>query len=127
MKKVVLGLSALLLSTAGAFAMDPATESVINGAKVYTTPQGMTLYTFDKDGLGNSTCTTNPCSTNWLPFTAPVGAIADGDDWTLVARADGTKMWAHHGKPLYTYVQDKKPGDVSGEGVSTDWHVATPD
>jgi predicted lipoprotein with Yx(FWY)xxD motif len=42
---------------------------------------------------------------------------------TLVARKDGPKQWAFDGKPLYTFVQDKKPGQVKGDGFNNVWHV----
>lgn len=28
--------------------------------------------------------------------------------------------------PLYYWVKDKKPGDVTGDGVNGVWHVAKP-
>jgi predicted lipoprotein with Yx(FWY)xxD motif len=30
------------------------------------------------------------------------------------------------GKPLYTSVKDKNPGDATGDGVNNAWHVASP-
>ena len=33
-------------------------------------------------------------------------------------------MWAYDGHPLYTFVEDKAPGDVKGEGKGGVWHVA---
>jgi hypothetical protein len=30
------------------------------------------------------------------------------------------------GKPLYTWVEDAKVGDVTGDGVDQVWHVAVP-
>lgn len=126
MRIISFGVATLLLSAVGAFAMDPVLETVVNGAKIYTDPKGMTLYTYDKDGVSATTCY-GQCSTTWIPFAAPAGTVTSGDEWTLVDRTDGTKMWAHHGKPLYTYLDDKKRGDTLGEGKSPDWHVATPD
>ena|ERR1700712_1517883 len=126
MKLFVFGAAALLIGTVNAFAMDPVHETVIGGAKVYTDPKGMTLYTYEKDDVGTTTCY-GPCAASWMPFTAVTGAVSHDDEWTLVHRTDGTKMGAHHGKPLYTYVDDKTPGDTLGKGKSPDWHVATPD
>lgn len=34
-------------------------------------------------------------------------------------------QWADDGKPLYTYVDDKKPGDVTGDGKNEVWHAVT--
>jgi len=56
---------------------------------------------------------------------APVNAHASGD-WTVVARDDGSKQWAYKGKPLYTWVKDAKPGDVTGDGVNNVWRIAQP-
>ena len=84
--------------------------------------KGMTLYTFDKDTAGKSTCN-GPCATNWPPLMVPAGAKADGD-WSVVARDDGGKQWAFKGKPLYTWSKDTKPGDKTGDGVGGFWHTA---
>jgi predicted lipoprotein with Yx(FWY)xxD motif len=32
-------------------------------------------------------------------------------------------QWADEGKPLYTFIQDKKPGDVTGDNMKGAWHV----
>lgn len=85
----------------------------------------MTLYTYDKDSEGQSACS-GQCAKNWPPLAAAQGAQASGD-WSLVAREDGTQQWAYYGKPLYTFIQDKKPGDKNGDGKMGAWHVAQPD
>jgi predicted lipoprotein with Yx(FWY)xxD motif len=36
--------------------------------------------------------------------------------WTVVVGMDGSKMWAYKGHPLYTFIEDKKPGQVTGDG-----------
>jgi predicted lipoprotein with Yx(FWY)xxD motif len=41
----------------------------------------------------------------------------------LIKRDDGTMQWADEGKPLYLFAQDKKPGDVKGDGKNGVWHV----
>ena len=33
------------------------------------------------------------------------------------------KMWAYQGQPLYYWIKDKKPGDTTGDGVGSVWHV----
>ena len=57
---------------------------------------------------------------------AAADAKAEGE-WTVVERSDGSKMWAYEGKPLYTYADDKKAGDMTGEGKGGVWHVAKAD
>jgi len=92
---------------------------------VYTDANGMTLYTFDKDEKGKSNCY-DKCAANWPPLKAEAGAKAV-DEWSVVDRTDGTKMWAYDGKPVYTFVKDKKAGDTTGEGVAGAWHVVKAD
>ena len=119
---------AILASTAlaafsAAAADAPATP--MNGMLVG--PNQMTLYVFDRDtaGSGKSACN-GGCATNWPPLMAPKDAKAMGD-WTVVTRDDGATMWAYKGKPLYTFIQDKKAGDVVGDGFAGGtWHIAKP-
>ena len=87
---------------------------------------GMTLYTYDKDtaGSGKSVCN-GPCATSWPPLSASATDKPTGD-YTVVTRDDGTKQWAYKGKPLYLWVNDKKPGDKTGDGVGGVWKIAKP-
>ena len=87
----------------------------------------MTLYIFDKDKKGETTSAcTGKCIAAWPPFVAPAGAKAMGK-WTTVDVTDkdgkAEKMWAYDGMPLYYWVKDKKPGDTTGDGVGSVWHV----
>ena len=34
--------------------------------------------------------------------------------WSVVTRPDGVRQWAYRNFPLYTYVDDKNPGDANG-------------
>jgi predicted lipoprotein with Yx(FWY)xxD motif len=86
---------------------------------------GMTLYTYDEDADGKSACN-GQCAQNWPPLMAEAGAKAEGE-WSLVTRDDGSMQWAYDGKPLYTFVMDKKAGDVTGDGKMGVWHVAKPE
>ncbi|MFQ5956127.1 MAG: hypothetical protein ACE5JZ_13765 [Kiloniellales bacterium] len=92
--------------------------------RVFADEKGMTLYTFDKDEMGMSNCY-GECAEYWPPLMASDDAMAVGD-FTIVTRKDGSKQWAVNGKPLYTWVQDTKPGDVTGDGFKDVWHVAVP-
>src|SRR5918992_1630781 len=77
---------------------------------IMTTPEGMTVYTFDQDIAGTSTCY-GDCAEEWPPVTAAADAQPFGE-MTIVERTDGTRQWAYDGKPLYLYHDDKAPGDV---------------
>ncbi|AYF89426.1 hypothetical protein SA496_25465 [Pseudomonas sp. JS3066] len=87
--------------------------------------KGMTLYTYDKDSDGKSACN-GQCAQNWPPLMADASAKAEGE-WSVVKRDDGSMQWAYDGKPLYTFVMDKKAGDVTGDGKMGVWHVAKPE
>lgn len=109
----------LLLSTTASGADAPLKAS--NG--VLVDAAGMTVYTYDKDeaGSGKSSCVA-ACAKNWPPVKA------DGSPrppYSVITRADGSKQLAHGGKPLYTFVKDKKAGDKTGDGVGGAWHVVS--
>ena len=89
-------------------------------------PNGMSLYTFDRDaaGSGKSVCN-GPCATNWPPLMAGADASASGD-WTVVVRDDGSRQWAYRGKPVYYWVRDTKPGDRTGDGFNNAWRLVRP-
>ena len=114
--KALLVTAALTLPTL-AFAADPAMMK--DGMMV--DHKGMTLYTFDKDSGGKSMCN-GDCAKNWPPMMAPAGATADGK-WSVIKRDDGTSQYAYDGKPLYTFVKDKAPGDMTGDKMKDVWHV----
>ena len=102
---------------------DGAIKSVQTSAgEVLTDAKGMTLYTFDKDSAGTSSCY-DECATNWPPLIAAAGSAAD-DEYTPVERKDGTMQWVYDGKPLYLWIKDTKPGETTGDGVGGVWHTA---
>lgn len=114
----------LAVSLAACAAMAGAPTRVSNGA--LTDGAGMTLYTFDNDpaGAGKSVCN-GPCAVNWPPLMADASARGDGD-YSVITRDDGRRQWAYKGKPLYLWVNDKKPGDRTGDGFRNVWRVAKP-
>ncbi|MEW6639687.1 MAG: hypothetical protein AB1586_04210 [Pseudomonadota bacterium] len=115
----------LLASGAAAWAQTaPATTANTAKGKALVNAKGMTLYVFDKDSAGKSNCN-GACTQNWPPLAAAADAKASGD-WTLVAREDGSRMWAYKGRPLYNWKNDKAPGDTTGDGFNGVWHIAAP-
>jgi predicted lipoprotein with Yx(FWY)xxD motif len=119
----MLSIAAILAGFAGAaYAEMPAKTS----GGVLTNSAGMTLYTFDKDtaGSGKSVCN-GACAGNWPPLMAMDSDKASGD-YSVVTRDDGKKQWAYKGKPLYLWVKDQKPGDMTGDGFNNVWRVAKP-
>jgi predicted lipoprotein with Yx(FWY)xxD motif len=88
---------------------------------VLTDSKGMTVYTYDKDSSGASSCY-GECAEYWPPAAATASDKPVGD-MTIIKRTDGKLQWADGGKPLYTFADDKKPGDVTGNNKSGVWHV----
>jgi len=82
---------------------------------------GMTLYTYDNDTAGVSTCY-DACAAKWPPYLVSEGETM-GEGWTQVDRTDGAKQWAYDGKPVYLYVDDKAAGDMMGDGAGGVWHI----
>jgi predicted lipoprotein with Yx(FWY)xxD motif len=83
--------------------------------------QGRTVYLFERDSGAMSACT-GACAVNWPPLrvrgTPLVGSGAQPSDVATTARPDGISQLTYHGHPLYTFVNDKKPGDTNGEGIN---------
>lgn len=99
------------------------------GKNILVNAEGKTLYRYDKDTAGTSACT-GSCATTWPPLIATAGSTPKAGSGVTgqlatITRADGTKQVTYNGAPLYTYQQDTKTGDASGDGVNS-FHVATP-
>ncbi|MDD9912690.1 MAG: hypothetical protein OXR68_07875 [Alphaproteobacteria bacterium] len=90
---------------------------------IFQNLDGMTLYTFDNDPLGQSACTGN-CANRWMPLAAK--GRADSGEFTAITRPNGKKQWAYRGKPLYVWVMDMEPGQITGHGVGGVWRAAQP-
>jgi predicted lipoprotein with Yx(FWY)xxD motif len=87
--------------------------------KVLVDSEGMTLYYFEKDqkGSGKSKCE-GACAEAWPPLTTEGKAEAmSGVKSAMlgtIKRSDGTTQVTYAGWPLYTFVEDKKPGEDNG-------------
>lgn len=110
--------SALLAATLALGAV-----SAVQAETAMTDDAGMTLYVFDKDADGVSSCY-DDCAVNWPPYLGAAGE-EKGEGWTLAARTDGAMQWVYDGKPLYFYYEDKAAGDMKGDGKGGVWHVVT--
>lgn len=123
MKRLILAtLTAAVLSACASMAGGPA--KMADGMLVG--PNGMTLYTFDRDPAGGAKSVCNgPCAVNWPPLMASDADRAVGD-YSILTRDDGKKQWALKGKPLYYWIKDGKAGDKTGDGVQNVWHIVKP-
>jgi predicted lipoprotein with Yx(FWY)xxD motif len=90
--------------------------------QVLVDSQGMTLYYFQKDqkGSGKSKCE-GACAEAWPPLTSEGEAKAmsgvDSSKLGTIERSDGTTQVTYAGWPLYTFVEDQKPGEDNGTDV----------
>ncbi len=117
--------AATTIATVAFAQMSPTKTGDSAKGKVLTNERGMTLYVFDKDSGGKSACN-GPCAGNWPPLMAAASSMPMGD-YTVITRDDGSKQWAYKGKPLYNWKNDKKPGDITGDGfLNNAWHIAQP-
>ena len=104
--------ASLALGASSALAQPPGVQQANGGL---ASGDGKALYTFDNDQPGKSLCT-GPCNNFWPPFAAQQDAKPAGD-WTIITRDDGSKQWAHKGKPVYVFSRDLPGKPPMGESV----------
>jgi predicted lipoprotein with Yx(FWY)xxD motif len=97
--------------------------------KVLVNRRGLTLYSLSVEQRGRFICTDQSCLSLWAPLvvakgTTPTGALHLG----TVRRPDGRTQVSYRGRPVYTFSQDRKPGDVKGNGFKDVgiWRPASP-
>jgi predicted lipoprotein with Yx(FWY)xxD motif len=97
--------------------------------KVLVDSKGLTLYVWDRDTTAGKSSCTGGCATVWPPVAVTgmhtYGAGLTASTFSVITRTDGTKQLAVNGKPLYTFANDTKPGDVKGQGVNG-FHAVRP-
>lgn len=82
---------------------------------------GFTLYVTggDKPNTGTSSCY-GQCAANWPPFYTANLSAAPGinvSEFGTIIRTDGTSQLTYKGYPLYLFVADHNPGQITGQGV----------
>lgn len=128
MKKILLFLTLTLtqfvyaneITEAVAQSPDLKIQILKDGRKVLASTKGLTLYTFDNDTAGISTCF-GGCLKAWpIIETAQASILIP---FSIKLRTDGKKQISFNNQPLYFYVADKIPGDIKGDGVGGIWHL----
>jgi predicted lipoprotein with Yx(FWY)xxD motif len=90
--------------------------------------QGMTLYHLSVERRGHFICKGSTCLSLWKLLVVRRGVKPSGaKSLGTVKRPDGRRQVAYRGGPLYTFVQDRKPGDMKGSGFRDVgvWRVVT--
>lgn len=96
--------------------------------QVLVNSAGMTLYLYTPDKKNQSTCT-GDCAKFWPPVIVPTGTAVPASMtgvpgvFATATRTDGTTQLTYDGAPLYTFVKDTKPGDMTGQGVEGIWWI----
>lgn len=131
MKLTVWFFMALLIAAAASSSEGVNTEGVpfetrkTSLGRVLTNSEGMAVYTFARDKAGKSNCH-GACAENWPPVEVFPGAEAKGD-FSIIEREDDTRQWAYKDQPLYLWVGDSEPGEVTGPKVNDAWFVVKVD
>lgn len=115
--------------TEGESASAAGTATTAGVVKVMNTPQlgkvivdsaGTTPYDCHKDKGTASTCY-GTCATDWPPLLTKGSPKAmGGAEASLLGttkREDGTVQVTYKGHPVYTFFEDKKPGEANGNDV----------
>jgi predicted lipoprotein with Yx(FWY)xxD motif len=139
---IVAAALAVIVGTTGAKSTKPSQRVVPAGAsisveqtsigKAITDAQGRTLYLFAADKPNLSTLSAAGRAF-WPPFTSTSRPSAAGGALAgkigVVSNAAGTSQVTYNGHPLYYFVGDRKPGQITGQGLNqfgARWYVLSP-
>jgi predicted lipoprotein with Yx(FWY)xxD motif len=97
-----------------------------------TDSKGMTLYLWKADSGSSSNCS-GPCAQVWAPLTTSGTPQASGGAQQSMlgttSRSDGSTQVTYANHPLYYYTEDKKAGEMDGQGSNefgNTWYVVAP-
>ncbi|AWN23586.1 hypothetical protein DKM44_10390 [Deinococcus irradiatisoli] len=88
-------------------------------------PNGMTLYLYTKDEKNLSNCY-DQCAAAWPPLLTAYLPESKDSKLGTTARKDGALQVTYDGQPLYYWVRDTKPGDMTGQNVGKVWFIVKP-
>ena len=129
-----IAVAVLLLASAGALmrsavtlaAGGPSPHAVAlvktASTKLLVNAQGMTLYVFAPDKPNKSACY-GQCAAFWPPALVPKGTKVPATmpgisgKFGVAMRTGGAQQLTFDGAPLYRFVKDKKPGQMTGQGL----------
>ncbi len=132
-KALVLLLLAVMIATPAFAQKSEYTVSVSSSkelGKFLVGPDGLTLYSFAVDPIGESACY-DKCATAWPPLLVDSADKLKADEdipgkFGTTTRKDGKLQVTYNGVPLYYWFKDKKAGDTTGHRVGRTWWVVPP-
>jgi predicted lipoprotein with Yx(FWY)xxD motif len=123
--------AAVALGTSGTAAGHPRTASAASSTakvelsstklgKVLADGRGHTLYLFEKDKAGKSSCF-GTCAHAWPPLTTTAKPVAgrgvSASKLGTTNRGHGVKQVTYNGHPLYGFIKDTRARQTNGEGL----------
>ncbi len=99
--------------------------------RILVDAHGRTLYLFEKDTGGKSSCS-GSCASVWPPLTTsgrPTPGTGVSDSALGTTSTGGNTQVTYYGHPLYYYVSDSGPGQAGGQGLTQFgalWYVLSP-
>lgn len=100
--------------------------------KILVDSRGRSLYMLSADSAKKSTCF-GACVQAWPPLRVThkptLGKGLKASKVGRIKRSDGNSQVTYNGHPLYRFVNDKKPGDTNGQGITAfggRWFVLSP-
>jgi len=109
--------------TAGSNPTGPITVTARTGpmGMYLTDGEGRSLYLFEADTNGRSTCD-GACATQWPPLlttgTPQAGSGVAASMLGTVERSGGVQQVTYNKHPLYLFIEDTAAGNVNGQGVN---------
>jgi predicted lipoprotein with Yx(FWY)xxD motif len=130
---LAVSLVAMLLASTPSTAAGPLVKTARN-AKLHRTilvnRRGHSLYSLSAERRGRFVCTDSFCLSLWTPLVVRDGARPHGTVGHLgtIKRPDGRRQVTYRGRPLYTFNDDRRRGQVNGEGFRDVgvWHAVVP-
>jgi predicted lipoprotein with Yx(FWY)xxD motif len=122
---LVLAVAALVGALAARSMGDSHKQAVVKtrmvaGKTILVNRRGLTLYHLSVERKGHFICTSSACLAEWHPLVVARGTTPTGaKSLSTVKRPNGRSQVAYKGGPLYTFDEDKKPGDMKGNGFKT--------
>lgn len=122
---VALGLNVSNSGATGAVVTTSPSTTIVSTrdtsvGRILVDAQGRAMYVFAKDPASTSTCD-NGCASYWPPV--PVAGVphasgaASATSLGVITRPGGARQLSYAGHPLYYFVGDSKPGQVSGQAL----------
>lgn len=127
MKNIVLGFAfALSAQTVLAEAVaTPLTTVTQNDEKenLLADSFGKTLYVFDPDKNSKSSVCVGDCAEAWPPYIVTAAEAKNlVAPLAVIERANKKLQLTYEGRPVYTYIVERNPGQDLGDGIGGVWH-----